>query len=206
MDKQPGVLDEFFEFARDCWRLLSWTKKLAIALPPIIAYIAPYSPPWPSSGAIVGLTAVSELVVVAVAFEFWKASAIGRTRWVLGLCAPLMFVSILYYQGLWSDYIVVFPDAQDDPIVIGYTLQPHLQELRDSDPVRYSDANLLNSWERMPEKVWTRESLRENRLKFIIAWLVFWMSLFAFIASFVAIQTRRASRRRGRTKSAEPKG
>ena len=183
------------KFVSECLWSLSWLKKTAVALPPIIALFAPFNPSWPSYRAVISLVGVCELVVFACAFEFWRTAAIGKTRVVVFLSVFAIFVSFVEYAALWSKYIVTFPDDQENHIIVGTVLQPNLEELRKSNPVRFTDQELLDEWGRDPAKVWTADSLRNNRLQFLVLWLAFWAAIFSFVASFVAIQTRRASYR-----------
>ena len=124
-----------------------------------------------------------------------RTAAIGKTRVVVFLSVFAIFVSFVEYAALWSKYIVTFPDDQENHIIVGTVLQPNLEELRKSNPVRFTDQELLDEWGRDPAKVWTADSLRNNRLQFLVLWLAFWAAIFSFVASFVAIQTRRASYR-----------
>jgi hypothetical protein len=194
MNGQPGLAG-FFSFLRDIKSVLSWVVKTA-ALSPLLVLVVKIGPPWPESTTVVAIvTCLVQLVVYGLCYEyFWRrakrpsATQITWLRILLGLAAVTVLCSGYWYLHSFAAHVIDFPDAKHR-VITGIELHSDSQALRDTDPSKYTDTELLTRNEGKPESVWKSESIERVKTGLLVRWAVFWANLALFVATFVGLQS-----------------
>lgn len=153
-------------------------------------FVPSWVPPWPARLGIAAILLAFLLLVIAVTPWRW----FGKRRWLIAcIFACLLFAgSLIAYGFLWSRFVVQFKDAPHSPVIVGHRLQPDVEEMRLSDPTRFTYEELLNLFERQPERICTPGSLTCVRLSFLTAWTAVWCSALA-IAGAITLGRRAAA-------------
>ncbi len=184
-------LGEFFEFATDFSSVAAWIGKFAV-IAPFADLALNIGPPWPSRAGICIILAIIEFIVLMWSFEFWrdarsKRAGVRRTMKVAVICLGILFVTYIILFGM---FVFELPDSWHRDVG-GFSYLPIIKEMRDSDPTKYTDSELLELFSRSPERVWTRSSIVIAKVALCVTWFLLWISLIAVIASFIALRWRR---------------
>lgn len=192
-ESNSGALAEFNEFVKDFRGLLA-----GFLGAPIVGMVTNYSPPSASRVYISTIIVMGELLALVFAYEVWQHKVIRFTQWIMvisGLCSVCFFFA---YIGFWTCSVVSFPDDAKNPVVTGSEITPKVEALRASNPSLYTDAKLLDMFERKPERIWTSDSLKNARCRLTASWILCWILFYVFVAAFVAIQSRRLKFKKSR--------
>jgi hypothetical protein len=159
---------------------------------PFAAQLAELSPPWPP--AVVGVTAVAELVALVFVFQFLKTASKRRTGIVLGCGAVVLGLATLAYLALFSYFTYTTP-GKSVRLVKGFVCTAEAAQVyREKCPDLGMDE--LNEAEYEAERLWTRRSILIARLSLTTTWLISFLALSTILGSFLTYQRRAGSRRR----------
>ena len=188
MQNKSG-LDSFKTFL-DQYRRLMVVATGATAVP-LAAALASLTPAWPSG--IAGVTAVAQLLALALVFQLLKSSrrvvvskVMVRSTFILCLLMPVYFLllSLFTYTEPSSKqrFTKGYECSTDAKIVFGNSC-PFLG---------YDD---LRKAEYEEERLWTPQSLSIMRSSILVIWLASFAALSTTLGSFVVFQLRERHRR-----------
>ena len=201
------ALKEFWSFAKDFRSIQANIAKAAICAP-LVDIVLKIGSPWPSVMTASMLASLIQVVIIMLAYEFWKQ---GRPRkvdvrkWLL-VSSVCFFCVLIVYIWAFSQYIVVQDiggshaesksKVVDQPwwfsigsprVVTGYEVKPEVQKWIDYQKIKLTRPELIFEWG-SPDNVWTEYSLNTMRFIFLVLWLSLWGSLSATISGFLALQ------------------
>jgi hypothetical protein len=162
---------------------------------PFAAERASLSPPWPSG--IVLLTAISELVVLMLVYQFLKSAKRRTINIVLVISAIVLATIGTVYVTMASLYIYEVPTTKER-FVKGYLCTPEAatvfaQKCPDLGLTELSTANFE------AEALWTRSSIAKVRIALVANWVSAFVALAVFMGSFIVYQVQVGKRNvRGR--------
>ncbi|REK17960.1 MAG: hypothetical protein DWQ37_05410 [Planctomycetota bacterium] len=188
-------MSRLWQFATDVSTPLLLVPKFAAAVSIGIG-IAGFVPPVRSQSAAITVIVVGLLILAGLSYTLWTAATIAKTTTVLIASIVAFAASLLAYFVFDENFVVIFDDQPNKPIIVGFVLLDGPAALRESDPTLYTDKELLDRYQREPERIWTKGSLATIRISFLAAWTALWLSPFAFLAGCLAIEERRRARRR----------
>jgi hypothetical protein len=184
----------FWAFVGDARSILSWVVKVS-ALAPLLTILVKIGPPWPNTYAAAVLSSVTAVVVFALSYEFMCRRPLFTPQWVLQIALVIGVVLLVWatysYFNTLSLYVIDMPDAEHR-VVIGYEMHPNVRALADSDPSRFTNMELLKSFDEAND-VWTIDSITRVRILLLLQWLVVWASLLFVLSAFVALQRQSSS-------------
>jgi hypothetical protein len=173
------------------FRGLSWGVLGAGVAVPFAAELASLSPPWPP--AVTGLTAITELVVLVLVYQFLRASRRRVINRVLVIAAIILAVSALTYLAVNSELTYETRGPKKERLVKGFECkEAALKIFGDSCPLLGSDEISLAQWN--AETLWTSRSITMARLSLVVPWLLSFLSLSMLLGSFLVFQSKQRKR------------
>jgi hypothetical protein len=158
---------------------------------PFVAYLSGIVPPWPPG--VVLVTALLELVVLVVVFQFLRNSPRRVTNRVIAVSAPLLVVFSALYLLLFSFFTYPIPTSSTRSVK-GFVCQNGLlKSYADSCPFLTTD--YLKDVAYTAEALWQGWSIDLMRFFLVTSWLSAFLLLSVVIGSFVVFQTRVTPRR-----------
>ena len=204
-----GGLKEFWSFVRDFKSVESWVAKSAVAAP-LIDLVLNIGSPWPTRIGVTTLICVIEICILMYAFEFWRRSK-PKLRKTMRASLIVFFLILPVHLSLFSVFVQDNPDMFHRD-VIGFRLDPGIEEWSNAQTTPHSPGELLTFFERDPMNIWQPWSVHVARLAVLSTWLAFWFFFGSFVAAFVLLRRQtevpagaqgRGTRRSKKTKAAE---
>ncbi|WP_446007737.1 hypothetical protein [Candidatus Electrothrix sp.] len=183
-------LDDFKFILKEFRWLSIWS--VGGATVPFAAALAELSPPWPSG--IVLVTAIIELITIAVSFQLFK----GAKRVVVN---TVLLISLISFAGagityLWnlSRYTYQVPTT-NERFTKGNICTPDARNVFGS---RCPELGLdeLRQAEYEAERLWTQKSLATIRVRLVFLWSATFLFLSLLLGTFLVYQTAQKGRRR----------
>lgn len=193
-------LDDFKRLLKEFRGLSVWAVGGSLVVP-FAAALADLSPPWPKG--IVPVTAVVELLALALVFQFYKTAGrrvIGR---VLLVSVVVFALTSVVYFGMVSYFTYQVPTTKER-FVKGYECTADAQQVFKE---RCPDLGLdeLRTAEYEAERLWTRKSIAVTRTSLALLWLAAFVALSFALGSFLWYQMKSKGGRKpraARTKAA----
>lgn len=191
------AMKEFWLFAKDFKSASAWVAKAAIAAP-LADILLNLGPPWPSRVGVAILVCIVEVIVLMWSFEFWKhgETTIAEVRKVMRWSLIGAAFIVVPYLWLFASYVEDAPNWWTR-VVIGTTYHEEIGEMVHEDPSKYTTRELLERFERQPERIWTKDSIIKIQVILLACWLLFWIALSCYVAAFVTLRWRRIRIDRG---------
>jgi hypothetical protein len=181
----PDSLAEFKRLLSEFRGLSTWAVGGSLAVP-FAAQLAQLSPPWPP--AIVGVTAIVELLALVFVFQFLKTASRKRINSVLTTGALVLVIAALAYLALFSYFTYTTP-GNKVRLVKGFVCTSMAAKVYKNDcPDLGMDQ--LNEAEYEAERLWTHSSILIARLGLTVSWLINFLALSAILGSFLVYQMR----------------
>jgi hypothetical protein len=153
---------------------------------PFAADRASLSPPWPSG--IVLLTAISELVVLMLVYQFLKSARRRTINVVLTVSAIVLATIVTGYVTMASLYIYQVPTTKER-FVKGYLCTPEAATVFGA---KCPDLGLseLSTANFEAEALWTRSSIAKVRIALVVNWISAFVALAVLMGSFIVYQAQ----------------
>jgi ABC-type xylose transport system permease subunit len=178
-------LDDFKRLLKEFRGLSVWAVGGSLVVP-FAAALADLSPPWPKG--IVPVTAVVELLALALVFQFYKTAGrrvIGRV--LLASVVVFALTSVVYF-GMVSYFTYQVPTT-NDRFVKGYECTADARLIfKDRCPDLGLDE--LRTAEYEAERLWTRKSIAVTRTSLALLWLAAFVALSFALGSFLWYQMK----------------
>ena len=192
-------IDDFKRLLAEFRGLSTWAVGSAVTVP-FAAALVDLSPPWPK-GAVLA-TAIVELIVLALVFQFLRRSRKGLINGTLAASVlGLAVVSPIYLLQL-SLYSYEVPTTRER-FVKGDECTPAAKKVFAD---RCPDLGLdeLKTAEYTAERLWTRRSVATVRVRLVLLWAAAFAALSAALGSFLVYQLRAPRRSRPRARKPLP--
>jgi heme/copper-type cytochrome/quinol oxidase subunit 4 len=195
-------IDDFKRLLTE-FRGLSTSTVGTTVVVPFAAALADLSPPWPKG--IVLVTAIVELLVLVLVFQFLRTAARKRVIDAVLVAAVLLLagVSVAY---LWQVSLYTYEvPTTGERFVKGDECTPEAKLLYSAKcPDLGKDE--LSGAKFAAELLWTRRSVAAVRLRLVLLWTAAFVALSAALGSFLVYQmkTRRPRRSARRRSAASP--
>lgn len=190
-------IDDFKRLLTEFRGLSTWSVGSAVAVP-FAAALADLSPPWPTG--VVLVTAIVELLVLALVFQFLRSARKSLINWTMVASAlVLAVVSPLYLLRLSLDTYEV--PTTKERFVKG---DECTSDARDLHKDRCPDLGLdeLREAEYAAERLWTRKSIATVRVRLVLLWAAAFVALSAALGSFLVYQLRFKKKSKSRRRPA----
>lgn len=192
----PDSLAEFKRLLSEFRGLSVWALGGGLAVP-FAAHLAELSPPWPP--AIVGVTAVVELLALVFVFQFLRTAPKKRVNAILiGGAVVLAFTAFTYF-ALFSYFTYTTP-GKKVRMVKGFVCTSVAAKVY-ADKCPDLGMDELNEAEYEAERLWTRPSILVARLALMAFWLLAFLGLSVILGSFLTFQMRAGRMRTGPAKT-----
>jgi len=182
----------FKELLKNYRYLIFWA---VLAAAPITLAFAEVSPPWPSN--VAALTAVLQLVVFVLCFQFFSSSPRRTVNRVLILSFLALLVSSAGYIYLLRNFTYeARADAKGtiERRVKGFVCTPIAQQ-SNPDTCPYLGKPELNLIENRPDGLWTQRSIDAVHMALVATWMLAFISLTSLLGVFLAYQKRFGARK-----------
>jgi len=184
-------LDAFKVLLKEYRGLSVWSIGSGLAVP-FAAKLADLSPPWPSG--IVPVTAVVELLALALTFQLLQASTRRR------VINSLLLVNVTIFVVAGMAYLVALSlftyqvPTTNERFVKGYECTREAEAVFKN---RCPDLGLdeLQTAEYEAERLWTRKSITITRAGIVFLWSLVFASLSVGLGAFLFYQMRPKRRR-----------
>jgi ABC-type xylose transport system permease subunit len=178
-------LDDFKLLLKEFRGVSVWAVGGSLVVP-FAASLADLSPPWPPG--IVPVTAVVELLALALVFQFYKTSRRQVINRVLLLSVAVFALTSIVYLGAVSYFTYQVPTTKER-FVKGYECTGDAQLVFKS---RCPDLGLdeLKTAEYEAERLWTRKSIAVARTSLALLWSLVFVALSFALGSFLCYQMR----------------
>ncbi|MGR9202226.1 hypothetical protein [Rhizobium leguminosarum] len=143
------------------------------------------APPWPS--AIVQITAVSQLVILVLAYQFSIGSTRKTINLVMVIAAGILAVGAVCYLSLFS--LLTYNHG-----VRGFICTMNATAVY-GDGCPLLDQRSIDEAS-SPDVLWTPVGLLLGRMTLLVAWIVSFAALVGLVGTFVAFQRKRQVGRR----------
>lgn len=187
--------DEFKGLLRDVRSLSYWAVGVGIGAPFVGGLLALAPPPWPRQ--IGCITAVLELVVLILLFQFFAHAPRKRLNLVMRRVAGVFFVALLAYVFVFSSYTFVVPTSGERRM-IGFVCTDNARMVYGKDCSLKSN---LDAAEYKAPALWKPWSIDVVTDIAMTLWFTAFGALSGVIGLFLIYQ-RRPVRRRAETERA----
>lgn len=176
---------EFLHFvmdARSIYTRIGW----GVIAAPLLIYLLGVASPFPNQAVMSAAASLAAFFSLMFAFQLWfhgRASKKRRDTLLLRFGISGL-VALVLYIGLFSMYVVVDP-AQGSREVVGYSIRPGVEHVRDSQMPSMTDRELLENLGGEPERIWTKPSLTVTRMSLLASWILLWFLLTSTIGVFL---------------------
>ena len=159
---------------------------LAGSLAPVLAGVANLAPPWPP--AVVPMTALFELTILIMAFQFLHRATRLKLNKVMIFGALLTFCFLVLYLGLLSEFVYQEPLSKLR-FVKGLICTEEAKIVFPANCPFFTDDELAkNEWE--AQRFWSLSSITVVRIGLAINWFLVFSGLAALIGSFIVYQMK----------------
>lgn len=158
---------------------------------PFFAYLSGIAPPWPPG--MVFVTALVEIVVLVVVFQFLRNSPRRTVNRVIAGTAPALIIFSALYLLLFSFFTYAIPTSSQRSVK-GFVCQKGLLK-------SYEDACPFLTTQQLRDVAYTAEALWQgwsiDLMRFFLSaiWLTAFLFLSILVGSFIVFQTKVKSRR-----------
>jgi asparagine N-glycosylation enzyme membrane subunit Stt3 len=178
-------LDDFKRLLTEFRGLSTWAVGSALTVP-FAAALTDLSPPWPKG--VVLVTAIVELLVLALVFQFFRTARKSLINWMMATSVlALAVVSPVYLLQL-SLYTYEVPTTKER-FVKGDECTPWAKQVY-SDFCPDLGHDQLREAEYSAERLWTRRSVAAARVRLVLLWAAAFVTLSAALGSFLVFQLR----------------
>jgi hypothetical protein len=177
--------EDFLEVAKK-FRKLSFGVIGGGAVAPFAAYVAGITPPWPHG--ITLPTALVELVVLILVFQFFRRSPRKVINKVMRLSAAGLFVASALYLSLFSFATFEIGDSKERDVK-GFVCVEKLPDATRAE-CPFVGQERLKDAAFHAELIWRPWSIQLVRLVIVLVWLGDFLLLSTLIGTFVVFQTR----------------
>jgi len=183
---ESSGLDEFKELLTDFRSLSTWAVGVGVGAPFIAAVAALAPPPWEKQIALI--TAVIELVVLIIVFQFFASAQRRRVERIMFWALSVLTTAVLAYLILFNVFTFVIPTTENKAVagfvcteeaklVYGESCDDHATEKLAS--MQYEAARLWESW-----------SISLMTFLLTILWFLCFGALSALVGVFLVFQSR----------------
>jgi asparagine N-glycosylation enzyme membrane subunit Stt3 len=187
--------DDFKGLLKEYRGLFTWAAGSAAAVP-FAAKLVDLSPPWPKG--VVLVTAVVELLVLALVFQFLRTARKRAINWTMTSSVLVLAVVSTVYLLQLSLYTYEVPTT-GERYVKGDECTPAAQKVF-AEQCPDLGLDELRTAEYAAERLWTRRSVASIRVRLVLLWAASFVALSTALGSFMVYQLR--SRRRSRRRPA----
>ena len=179
-------LDEFRSVLKDFKSLSGWTLGAGLGAPFLAALGSLAPPPWPKQITLV--TAVMDLVVLVLVFQFFASSSRKRVNRTMAVAALVLAIVAVTYVFVFLRYTFVIP-SDNSRIVKGFVCTEAAAVVFGED-CGDNPGEKLALMEYKPAKLWTTSSIDRITQTLAALWLLSFCALSTVIGLFIVFQRR----------------
>jgi hypothetical protein len=179
----PSGFDKFDNVLKSFGKLSVWA--LGAGSAPFVGALASLAPP-PWSKQITGITAVLDLVVLVLVFQFFVSASRKQVNRTMILMALVLALALFAYLFAFNRYTFVVP-ASGGREVKGFVCTKNAELVYGKD-CQDNAEEILASMEYKAERLWEKWSIDRMTLILAALWLLFFGALSAVLGLFIVYQ------------------